>query len=138
MQSLKFTSHWWVFLAAALGTFIVVIDQSATSIVTPKIAVQFGIDIPASQWITIVYILTVSVLMIPAGAIADQIGRKRVWSIGLIIFALSSVLTAFSPNYVVLLIGKILMGLGAVGVQSTGMAIVVNIFPDHQYYFLTL
>ena len=132
MQSLKFTSHWWVFLAAALGTFIVVIDQSATSIVTPKIAVQFGIDIPASQWITIVYILTVSVLMIPAGAIADQIGRKRVWSIGLIIFALSSVLTAFSPNYVVLLIGKILMGLGAVGVQSTGMAIVVNIFPDHQ------
>ena len=97
----RFTSHWWVFLAAALGTFIVVIDQSATSIVTPKIAVQFGIDIPASQWITIVYILTVSVLMIPAGAIADQIGRKRVWSIGLIIFALSSVLTlsSFPSNF---------------------------------------
>ncbi len=132
MQSIEFKSHWWVFLAAALGTFIVVIDQSATSIVTPIIATQFGIDIPASQWITIVYILTVTVLMIPAGAIADQIGRKRVWSTGLIVFALASLVTAFSPNYVVLLIGKILMGLGAVGVQSTGMAIVVNIFPDHQ------
>ena len=108
MQSIEFKSHWWVFLAAALGTFIVVIDQSATSIVTPIIATQFGIDIPASQWITIVYILTVTVLMIPAGAIADQIGRKRVWSTGLIVFALASLVTAFSPNYVVLLIGKIL------------------------------
>lgn len=121
-----------MFFAASLGTFIVVIDQSATSIVTPTIAEHFKIDIPTSQWITLVYILSVTALMMPAGVIADTIGRKKVWIFGLLIFSLASLITSMATNLFFVLMGKISMGIGAAGVQANGVAIVGEVFPDSE------
>ena len=85
--------RWWIYAAIAVGTFITVVEQSATSIVVPSIAEHFGADIPTAQWMAIAYMLSVSALMMPAGAIADSIGRKRIWVWGLLVFGCATFLT---------------------------------------------
>jgi EmrB/QacA subfamily drug resistance transporter len=107
-----------------------VAEQSATSIVIPRIAEDFGADIPTAQWLAIGYMICVSALMMPAGAIADTLGRRRVWVMGLVLFAGASLLTAFSVNFWMVLSSKILMGVGASAIQANGMAMVAGAFPD--------
>ena len=97
----------------AAGTFITVLDQSATAIVTPKIAEEFASNIPTAQWLAIGYMLSVSALMMPAGALSDLIGRKTAWITGLSIFALSSALASIAPSFASILTAKIIMGIGA-------------------------
>ena len=70
--------RWWVYGAVAIGTFISIVEQSATAIVVPSIAEHFGADIPTAQWMAIAYMLSVSALMMPAGAIADSIGLSLI------------------------------------------------------------
>ena len=63
--------HWWVYAAVSVATFITVAEQTATSMVVPRIAEEFSVDIPTSQWLAIGYMLCVSALMLPAGALAN-------------------------------------------------------------------
>lgn len=124
--------HWWIYAAVATGTFITVAEQSATSIVIPRIAEDFGADIPTAQWLAIGYMICVSALMMPAGAIADTLGRRQVWVLGLALFAGAALLTAFSVNFWMVLSSKVLMGVGASAIQANGMAMVAGAFPDSE------
>ena len=122
--------HWWVYAAVSVATFITVAEQTATSMVVPRIAEEFSVDIPTSQWLAIGYMLCVSALMLPAGALANTLGKRNVWVIGLAIFILAALLTSIADNFMTVLVGKLLMAVGASAVQANGMAMVVAAFPD--------
>lgn len=124
--------RWWTYAAVATGTFITVADQSATAIVIAPIAEDFGADIPTAQWLAIGYMLCVSALMMPAGALADTMGRRRVWVFGLALFAVASLLTSFSVNFGMLLACKIFMGVGASAIQANGLSMVAGAFSDSE------
>lgn len=124
--------RWWTYCAVALGTFITVVEQSATSIVVPMISEHFGADIPSAQWMAIGYMLAVSAFMMPAGAIADTLGKRRMWLWGLVLFSTASLMTSFSTSFGLVVTGKILMGVAASALQANGMAMVANVFPDKE------
>jgi EmrB/QacA subfamily drug resistance transporter len=124
--------RWWIYFAIAIGTFITVVEQSATAIVIPSIAEEFGADIPMAQWLTVGSMLAVSAMMMPAGAIANTLGRRRVWICGLLLFSVASLITSVAPNFVMMLTGKVLMGLSASALQANGMAMVAGAFPDSE------
>ena len=124
--------RWWVYGAVAIGTFISIVEQSATAIVVPSIAEHFGADIPTAQWMAIAYMLSVSALMMPAGAIADSIGRKKIWVWGLLVFAFATALTGLSQEFWMVLVGKVFMGVGASALQANGMAMIARSFPDEE------
>lgn len=124
--------RWWTYCAVALGTFITVVEQSATAIVIPMISEHFGADIPSAQWMAIGYMLAVSAFMMPAGAIADTLGKRRMWLWGLTLFSTASLMTSFSTSFGLVVTGKILMGVAASALQANGMAMVANAFPDKE------
>ena len=123
---------WWIYITASLGTFIAVSDQSSTAIVTPVIAKQFGVDIPTVQWLAIGYMLSVSIFMMPAAAIANKIGYKNAWLIGFSLFGIAAFLTATGLTFETVLAGKILMGVGASTIQANGIAMIVSSFEDEE------
>ena len=114
----------------ASATFISVMEMSATAIVVPTISEHFGADIPAAQWLTVSYMLVVSALIMPAGAIAATLGTRRLWLWGIFLFALASLITAFSPTFAMVIMGKVLMGVGASALQANGMAMTAGAFSD--------
>ena len=123
---------WWAFGTIAVGTFISVGDQTGVNLALPLIAEHFDATIPAVQWVTLGYVLATGSLLMPMGRLSDMIGRKRVYTIGFVIFTLAAVLTGSATALLAMICFKLLQGVGAAMVQANGMAIVTSTFPANE------
>lgn len=134
MQAVLRSSNyrWWAFAAVALGLYTGVLDQSALNIAVPSIASHFAIDIPVAQWMLLAYMLIISVVLMPAGRLSDIFGRKRVYLIGLAIFAVGGILAGISPNLPSIIAFKALQGVGNGMMTANNMAIMAAIFPSER------
>ena len=108
------------------------LDQSALGLALPEVADHFGATIPAVQWVTLAYMLTTGSLVLPMGRLADIVGRKRVYTLGFVIFTVSAVLTGSSTSLIALIGFKAVQGIGAAMGQATAMAIITSAFPSNE------
>ena len=123
---------YWVFGAIAVGTLGSVVDHGSTNVALPTIARHFNTDLPTIQWLVIAYILTITALLLPMGRLADIVGRKKVYIAGSLVFVLGADLAGSSSSLSMLILSRILQGIGAAMTQGTSMAIITSIFPPHQ------
>ncbi len=132
--STAFSSNykWWVFRTIALGTFVSVISAASVPLALSTIGKHFDAGLSTVQWVTIGETLFISVFLLPAGRIADIIGRKQVYVIGLIIFALTSVMAGASQFLWMLIAAKLIQGVGSAMIQANGMAMIVSAFPNEE------
>ena len=120
---------YWGFGAIAIGSFASVVDHGSVNIALPSIATHFDTDLPTVQWIVIGYALTSSALLLPMGRLADLLGRKEVYIAGSALFVLGAVLAGLANHLEVLVLARIVQGVGAAMSQGTGMAIIASMFP---------
>ena len=120
---------WWVFLAISIGLFSSVMDHGGVVVALPTIAEHFETDIPTVQWVVVGYVLTISALLLPMGRLSDQIGRKRVYIIGSVVFIGGAALAGTSTSIITLILFKALQGCGGAMTQGSGMAIMISAFP---------
>ena len=123
---------WWVFLAIAMGTFSSVVDHGSVTVALPSIADHFGTDLPTTQWIVIGYALTISALLLPMGRLSDIVGRKNVYLAGLAVFIIGGILAGSAGSVLVLILSKVLQGVGAAMTQGTSMAMIVSTFSSEE------
>ncbi len=123
---------YWGFGAIAIGSFSNVIDHGSVNVALPSIASNFSSDLPTVQWVVIGYLLTISALLLPMGRLADLVGRKKVYITGSLIFVLGAVSAGFAPSLTMLVLSRLLQGVGAAMTQGTGMAIITAMFPSHE------
>ena len=123
---------YWGFGAVAIGTFASVADHGSVTVALPTIASHFQVDLPTVQWIVISFALTVSALLMPMGRLSDIMGRKEVFLVGSLIAAVGAALAGFAPMYLVLVLARVLQGVGNAMTQGTGMAIITSIFPPSE------
>src|SRR5439155_12786779 len=103
----------WALAATVLGSAIAAIDATVVGIALPAIGRDFAADMATLQWVVTAYTLTLAGLLLVAGALGDRYGRKRVFLIGVVWFALASVLCGVAPNAEVLIAARALQGGGA-------------------------
>ena len=108
--------------------FVSVLDQTGVNIALPRIADHFDATIPAVQWVSLGYILTIGSLLLPMGRLSDMIGRKSVYVTGFAVFVLGAVLAGSSTTLLGLILFKIFQGVGGAMIQANGMAIVTSTF----------
>src|SRR5438477_10647170 len=78
---------WAVLSIVAIGVFMATLDSSIVNISLPTIAHEFGVPLSgAVEWVIIAYLVATTAILLTAGRLADMIGRKVVWTTGLIIF----------------------------------------------------
>ncbi len=123
---------WWAYSAIAIGMFLTVMDQSGVNIALPRIAEHFDADIPTVQWITLGYILSTSAMLMPMGRLSDMIGRKRVYLIGFVIFVAAAAFGGSSPTFALLVVAKVVQGIGSAAIQANGMAMITEVFPERE------
>ena len=121
---------WWAFGALAIGLFTSVADHGSSGVALPTIAEEFGTDLPTTQWVIIGYALTISALLLPMGRLSDIVGRKRIYVAGFALFVLFAALAGAAANVWLLILFKVLMGVGAAMTQGTSMAMLISAFPD--------
>ena len=120
---------YWAFGTIALGLFGSVLDNGGLIVALPSIAGHFNTKLPSVQWVVIAYVLTITALLLPMGRLADQVGRKKLYIAGGLVFVLGAVLASRSTSLLMLVLFRILQGVGGAMTEGTGMAIVASVFP---------
>ena len=118
----------WVLLATVLGSAVASIDATVVGIALPAIGRDFQVGLTALQWVVTAYTMTLAGLLLLGGALGDKYGRKRVFLIGVIWFALASLLSAVAPGATFLILARALQGVGAALLTPGSLAILEAVF----------
>jgi EmrB/QacA subfamily drug resistance transporter len=116
--------RWWSLVALCLSAAIVWFAAANIPVATSAISADIGGSVTALQWVNTIFTLVCGALVIAAGRFGDIFGRRRVLDIGLVIFAVASVVAALAPNPTVLVVGRALMGVGAAAILPATLAII--------------
>jgi EmrB/QacA subfamily drug resistance transporter len=121
--------RWRVLGATAIGAFIAPFDGSVVAIALPKIGPALHLSFVGALWVQLIYLLVLTVALIPAGRLADAWGGLRLYRIGLVVFALASAAAGLSTSTEWLLAARCIQGLGAALLSATSTALVTEAFP---------
>lgn len=123
---------WWIFWTIATGTFFSVVDHGSVLIALPDVESHFSATLESVQWVVVAYALVISVLLLPMGRLGDVIGRRRVYLIGTAVFVIGSLGAGFAASLWLLILMRVLQGIGAGMVQGCGMGMMIAAFPDSE------
>jgi DHA2 family multidrug resistance protein len=123
---------WLLVGVVMVGNFLGPLYSSVANVVLPNLVASFGSDIDTMEWVITGYMLGYSIAMPLAGWMADTYGRRRMYLIGLGLFTLASVLTAFAWDPSSLIAFRILQAIGGGIVSPTSMALIVDVVPAQQ------
>jgi len=114
----------WVLAITVLGSGIAAIDATVVNIALPTIGRQFHTGIGPLQWVMTGYTLTLAAFLLVGGSLGDRLGRRRVYSIGIVWFALASIACGFAPSATFLIVTRVLQGVGAALLTPGSLAII--------------
>ena len=105
------------------------LDSTVVALALPAIRHDVGASAEGLQWVMNGYLLTIAVLVVTAGRLGDMFGRKRVFLAGMVVFALGSVVSGAAGDQAMLIVGRVLQGVGAAPMLPLSLALVCNVFP---------
>nr|WP_194835448.1 MFS transporter [Nocardia sp. XZ_19_369] len=117
-----------VLATCCLSLLIVSMDATIVNVAIPTIKADLDAPLSRLQWIVDVYTLTLASLLMLAGAAADRFGRRRVFRIGLITFALGSLLCSLAPSIEVLIAARFVQAIGGSMLNPVAMSIITTVF----------
>src|SRR5438105_4685580 len=126
-------SKWTVLTIVAIGVFMATLDSSIVSISLPTLAHDFHVPLSgAIEWVVIAYLIATVAILLTAGRLADMVGRKLVWSIGLIVFIVGSALCGAAQSLAFLVAMRAFQGVGGALLMAVSPAMLTNAFPANE------
>ena len=126
-----FSKKWQILFAISIGTIMVPINASIVNVSLPTIATYFGASITAVEWILTAYLITL-LGRFCFSPCSDFIGHERVYLIGLVGFAVTSILCSTASSLPALEVFRGMQGITAAMMLAVSLGIVKNSFPKHQ------
>jgi len=125
--------RWWALAALVLSVLTVSLDATVLNVALPTLALALHASTGALQWMVDAYILVFAGLLLPAGALGDRYGRKRLLMFGLAFFAAASAAATYAGSTGQLIAARAVMGIGAAVLTPVVMAVLPVIFsPDER------
>jgi Major Facilitator Superfamily len=132
MQEVEMTSKAmtrWVVVLTAIGSLMAALDTLVVSTALNRIRLDLGASVGQLEWTVNAYNLSFAVLLITGAALGDRYGRRRLFAIGLGVFAVASATAALAPNVGVLIGARALQGAGSALIVPLGLALLSAAFP---------
>src|SRR3984885_2282038 len=118
----------WTLLAVSLGTFMLLVDITIVVVALPSIRGSLHTSFSDVQWTIDAYSLSLAALLLPTGSLADILGRRRVFALGLAMFTVGSLLCGLATSGVMLVICRAAQGAGGAAMFSTSLALLAQTF----------
>ena len=122
----------WVLVGTILGSTIAYIDESVVNIALPTIERDLATSAAVVQWLVNAYTLCLAALLLIGGATADRFGRRKMFIVGVSIFAAASLFCGLSPNVAVLILARAVQGLGAALLIPCSLALIGATFAEDE------
>jgi MFS family permease len=119
-----------VLAICCMSILLVSLDNTIVNVALPTIQRDLDASLPQLQWIVDAYTVVLATLLILSGSIADRIGRKRVFAVGLGLFSVGSLLCSAAPSPGWLIAFRALQGVGGSMLNPVAMSIIRNVFTD--------
>ncbi|MEN8190493.1 MAG: MFS transporter, partial [Thermodesulfobacteriota bacterium] len=124
------SQRWALFFMVAVGVFLSTMDSSMINVALPELMRTFHATLPQTEWVVIIYLLTITVTLLLWGNLADRFSRGKIYLYGMLGFALGSIGCAISPTLSVLILFRFFQALGASMMMSSGPALIKVVFPE--------
>lgn len=125
-------ARWWVLVTIGIGTFMSALDGSVVNTLLPVLGRALGTSIAGIEWVTTIYLLVISGLLLSVGRAGDLFGHKRLYLAGFVLFILGSALCGLAGSARALIALRALQALGAAMLMATAPAILTRSFPASQ------
>jgi EmrB/QacA subfamily drug resistance transporter len=123
---------WWTLAAVSFGLFMIMLDNTVVNVALPSIERDLHITISQLEWIVTSYALVFAALLITGGKLADLLGRRKIFVVGLAVFTLSSLACGMAPNAGFLIGARAVQGVGAALMNPATLSIITATFPPRQ------
>ncbi len=117
---------------ATLAAFLTPFMAAAVNVALPSIGSELAMDAISLSWIATAYLLAAAIFLIPFGKIADIHGRKKIFTYGILLYTLFSLLLVFSPSGEWMIAFRFIQGIGGAMMFGTGIAILISVFPANE------
>jgi len=119
---------WWTLLAVCLGTFMLLVDVTIVNVALPSIQDDLHASFAQLQWVVDAYALSLAALLLTAGSLADMFGRRLLFTIGLAVFTVGSLLCGLATGPVFLVASRAGQGIGGAIMFATSLALLAQAF----------
>jgi EmrB/QacA subfamily drug resistance transporter len=119
---------WWTLLAVSVGTFMLLLDITVVNTALPSIEKDLSASFTDVQWVIDAYTLSLAALVLTAGSLADRLGRRAVFAVGLGIFSAASLAAGLAPDATFLNISRAMQGIGGAAMFAVSLALVAQEF----------
>ncbi len=123
---------WWTLVAVSFGLFMIMLDNTVVNVALPSIQRDLNVSVSQLEWVINGYFLTFAVLMLSGGKLADMLGRRRIFVVGLVIFTLSSLACGLATSGSMLIGFRAVQGVGAAMMNPATLSIITATFPPRQ------
>jgi EmrB/QacA subfamily drug resistance transporter len=119
---------WWTLIAVSVAIFMLLLDITVVNVALPDIQHSLHSSFADLQWVVNAYSLTLAAFLLTAGALADLLGRRRVFVAGLIVFTASSAACGLASSPLALNLARALQGTGGAMMFATSLALIAQAF----------
>ena len=124
--------QWWTLGAVSVGLFMIMLDNTVVNVALPAMQRSLHIGLSELEWVVTGYALTFAAFMLTGGKLADLIGRRLIFMLGLAIFTGASLACGFAPNGGFLIGARVVQGLGGALMNPATLSIITATFPPRQ------
>lgn len=124
--------RWHVLITVGIGTFLSSLNTSIINTVLPVIQRAIHLTLSQSEWIVLIYLLVLTLLLLPVGRLSDMLGHRLIFLSGFALFTCAALLCGLSENYPFLLLGRALLAVAGSMILSVGPALITTTFPPEQ------
>jgi len=118
-----------VLITVCIALMAVIASVSGLNVAQPMLALEFDISQNMVLWIINIYTITLAALLLPLGAVGDRLGRKKMLLIGLVIFGVASAMSGIATTATMMLVSRLLTGIGAALIMPVTLAVITSTFP---------
>src|SRR3954452_10625125 len=122
----------WELVAVAVGLFMIMLDNTVVNVALPSIQRDLGADLSELQWIVTGYALTFAAFMLTGGKLADLLGRRLIFVVGIAIFTLASLACGLADSGNFLICARVVQGVGAAMMNPATLSIIAAAFPPRE------
>ena len=123
---------WLIAVVVALAAFMEVLDTSIANVALPHLAGDLGASNDESTWVLTSYLVSNAIILPISGWLANLFGRKRFFLLCIFLFTLSSLLCGIAPSLPLLILFRVIQGVGGGGLQPMAQAILADTFPPEK------
>ena len=123
---------WWTLGAMCFALFMIMLDNTVVNVALPSIQRDLGATLSALEWTVNGYTLSFAVLLATGGRLGDIFGRRRMFLLGVVVFALSSATAGLAVDTTSLVVSRVVQGVGAALMMPATLSIVTDAFPAHE------